>query len=243
MPETESQTTVTDATAHKGAEATDKKAAAEPTITKEEVEKLTKSAITEALKAHEGETRKVVDAAKGEARVVQERLNAAVQALQGGRETPSEREFLETFLRNPANMFDKAIKTAVEEALTTWTTQTSEKEEFDSALNQERRRRDDAGLRMSDQDWANVAGYYGLTDPNASAPNRLKEAIRKHDQYLESLGLGDFEARVKAAASVPSKNASTPGGSQESTFDAEGELRKEMDAELARYNRTMNIED
>lgn len=243
MAEQDSQTTATGATSAKGDAAKDK---AEPTITKEEVEKLTKAAVAEAMKTARGsdeETKKALDAARSEAKAVQDRLNAAVSALQGGKDTPTEREFLETFLRNPSNMFQKAIKTAVDEALETWTTQASEKESFDLALNTERRKREEVGLKMSDQDWANIAGYYGLTDANASPADRLKEAIKKHDAYLESLGLGDFEARVKAAASVSSKNASAPGGSQESTFDAEGELKKEMQSQLARYNRAMNIED
>lgn len=236
MPEEGSQTTQTGDTAPK-------QDAAPAGVTLEQVKSLTSEAVSSALAENQAKTEKAIKEANEKAEAAQSRLAAASTALSGAPPQDANKQFLEQFLRNPAGTLSEAMRMAKEEAVEEVYTETATEKAFDNAVAGEYARRRDSGLDVTPEDKAAHAAYYSLTDPGLPAEERFKQAVKKHDDYLEKVGLGSFEERVKSAASMPSKSASAPGGRQESTFDEEGELKKEMAASLSHYNRAFNIDD
>ena len=175
---------------------------------------------------------------------MQDRLNAATTALQGGNATNQQRVVVEQFLKDPVGTFSEVIDAAAQKAVETVDEKKAIDDEFDLALNTQRRRHEDNNVPLTDKELSTIGSYYATMNPNeGTITERFDAAVKQYHDLVENLGLGNFEARVKAAASVPSKSASTPGGSQESTFDEEAEMKKEMEEIVSKHNRAMNIDD
>lgn len=74
--------------------------------------------------------------------------------------------------------------------------------------------------------------YYQNTDPNAAPAERVKEAQKEYDNFLESIGMGDAKKRKEAAlsSSLDSAGTSTKGAQ---VTEPEVDNQKILDDELA----------
>lgn len=242
MPDPENPTTPQDATAPKDGEAGKKDDAPKP-ISKEDIAAATSEAVAKALEVQNAQHAEDIQKREAVEQAQADRLEAIARAAGGDPGGNPDKEALEAFLRNPIATQDELVKQATREALRIFRTEQQENTHFKNVIDAEINRRESVGLEVSDADKNAYAAYYGLTDSSLPPEERFKQAVKQHDDYLENLGLGNFEARVKAASSVPSKNASAPGGPKENSFDEEAELKKEMQGRVDHFNRAYNISD
>lgn len=241
MAEKESQTTQKADTAPEA----DKKTAEAPAVTKEDILEAAslaaKEAAEAATKAAAANTKEVVDKHAATEADYKERLEAIAAAATGKAKDPDVDPLLEDLLRNPSGLLAENNELIVEKVFEKLSAKETEKKEMDAAILSAFAERPDLVDEASKD---SISARFYQTNPKDSYEDRLKEAIKLHDKFVENLGLGDIESRVKAASSVPATNASAHSGSiQESAFDEKAELQKEMDAAAAKHNRAMNITD
>ena len=171
-------------------------------------------------------------------RIVAANRQAIADSISGKKEQPKVNPLLQGMVNEPDEFFTRLIAIAKEETKKELMAERAESTKFQKAYVDVLGDRPDIINVQEAQDI--ILNFYQKTSENESEANRLKEALRQYDVFLERQNAGDAKERINRARGV-SLNTSTSSDAKPATKSMaeilEDEQREQKEAYLRSRGR------